>query len=172
MVMYFVLVLHKRYRSIRGRPFDSEGGAWHFLEINILTLKMLEINNLSSSGKKKNNLTLICLNLGEKCKIFQKFSARFARDSSIWKIFLLALLAFNYNIFTRDSSISNFSGSLRLHLIITWLFDYVHYTSLFLSLDFNPLVVSLYPSTCTHHYCIKWHNFVWTLLKRVLGADP
>ena len=43
----------------RGRPFDSEG-AWHFLEINILTLKMLEIINLSSSGKKINNLTLTC----------------------------------------------------------------------------------------------------------------
>ena len=36
------------------------GGGWHFLEINILTLKMLEINNLSSSGKKINNLTLTC----------------------------------------------------------------------------------------------------------------
>ena len=35
-------------------------GAWHFLEKNILTLKMLEINNLSSSGKKINNLTLTC----------------------------------------------------------------------------------------------------------------
>ena len=36
------------------------GGGWHFLEINILTLKMLEINNFSSSGKKINNLTLTC----------------------------------------------------------------------------------------------------------------
>ena len=46
----------------KGRPFDSEGGggSWHFLEINILTLKMLEINNMSSSGKKINNLTLSC----------------------------------------------------------------------------------------------------------------
>ena len=35
-------------------------GGWHFLEINILTLKMLEINNLSFSGKKINNLTLTC----------------------------------------------------------------------------------------------------------------
>ena len=44
--------------KVRGRPFDSEGGgAGTFLEINILTLKMLEINNLSSSGKKINNLT-------------------------------------------------------------------------------------------------------------------
>ena len=33
------------------------GGGWHFLEINILTLKILEINNLSYSGKKINNLT-------------------------------------------------------------------------------------------------------------------
>ena len=50
-------------RNLRGRPFDSEGrggGGWHFLEINILTLKMLEIYNLSSSGKKINNLTLTC----------------------------------------------------------------------------------------------------------------
>ena len=36
------------------------GGGCHFLEINILTLKMLEINNLSSSGKKINDLTLSC----------------------------------------------------------------------------------------------------------------
>ena len=49
--------LSKKY--FRGRPFDSEG-AWNFLEINILTLKMLEINNFSSSGKKINNLTLTC----------------------------------------------------------------------------------------------------------------
>ena len=42
---------------LRGRPFDSEGEAWHFLEINILTLKILEINNMSYSGKKINNLT-------------------------------------------------------------------------------------------------------------------
>ena len=49
-------------KTLRGRPFDSEGrgGGWHFLEINILTLNMLEINNLSSSGKKINNLTLTC----------------------------------------------------------------------------------------------------------------
>ena len=50
-------VMH--FDGFRGRPFDSEGGgkAWHFLEINILILKMLEINNLSSSAKKINNLT-------------------------------------------------------------------------------------------------------------------
>ena len=42
--------------AIRGRPFDSRGGG-RFLEINILTLKILEINNLSSSGMKINNLT-------------------------------------------------------------------------------------------------------------------
>ena len=36
---------------IRGRSFDSEGrGGLHVLEINILTLKMLKINYLSSSG--------------------------------------------------------------------------------------------------------------------------
>ena len=65
--LHFVEVLYvARFESdsvernfFRGRPFDSEegGGGWHFLEINILTLKMLEINKLSSSGKKINNLT-------------------------------------------------------------------------------------------------------------------
>ena len=68
---------------VRGRPFDSEGGAWHFLDINILTLKMLKMNNLSGSGKKIDNKTLTCYILGEKGKIFHKFSARFARKSSI-----------------------------------------------------------------------------------------
>ena len=54
-------VLKQLTSSLRGRQFDSEGGGgWHFLEINILTLKMLEINKLSSSGKKINNLTLTC----------------------------------------------------------------------------------------------------------------
>ena len=39
--------------SLRGQPYDSEGGGGlHFLEINILVLKKLKINNLSSSGKK------------------------------------------------------------------------------------------------------------------------
>ena len=33
-------------------------GTWHFLEINILTLKILKIYNLASSGKEINNLTL------------------------------------------------------------------------------------------------------------------
>ena len=40
------------------------GGGGHFLEINILTLKMLKINNLSTSGKKINNLTLTFLEWG------------------------------------------------------------------------------------------------------------
>ena len=40
--------------SLRGQPFDSEGGgADTFLEINILVLKKLKINNLSSAGKYK-----------------------------------------------------------------------------------------------------------------------
>ena len=29
------------------------GGGWHFLEINILVLKKLKINNMSSSRKNK-----------------------------------------------------------------------------------------------------------------------
>ena len=57
-----VTYFHFAY-AIGGRPFDSEGGGggWHFVEINILTLKMLKINNLSSSVKKINNLTLTFL---------------------------------------------------------------------------------------------------------------
>ena len=55
-----VTYFHFAY-TIGGRPFDSEGGGWHFVEINILTLKMLKINNLSSSVKKTNNLTLTFL---------------------------------------------------------------------------------------------------------------
>ena len=45
--------------SIRGRPFESEGGGGPgtFGNKYFLTLKMLEINNLSSSAKKINNLT-------------------------------------------------------------------------------------------------------------------
>ena len=34
----------------------------------------------------------------------------------------------------------------------------------------NTLAVSLYPSTRTHHYCIKWHLFVWILLKKSSGG--
>ena len=54
------IVLH-RDRHLGGDHLILRGGGgWHFLEINILTLKMLEINNLSSSGKNINNLTLAC----------------------------------------------------------------------------------------------------------------
>ena len=42
------------------------GGGWHFLEINILTFKMLKKDNLSSSGKKLKNLTSTSLELGER----------------------------------------------------------------------------------------------------------
>ena len=64
---------------ISGRPFDSDGMGRHVFEINILTLKMLKINYLSSSGKTINIMTLTFLKLEEKCKFFQNFSARFAR---------------------------------------------------------------------------------------------
>ena len=57
--------------SLRGQPFDSEGGGWHFLEINILVLKKLKINNLSSSGKK-NNLTFTFFK-GKRDKISKNF---------------------------------------------------------------------------------------------------
>ena len=54
--------------SLRGQPFDSEGGGGlHFLEINILVLKKLKINNLSSSGRKINNLTFTFIELEKKC---------------------------------------------------------------------------------------------------------
>ena len=49
--------------TFRVQPFDSEGrgggGLALFGQI-ILTLKILEINNLLSSGKKINILTLTC----------------------------------------------------------------------------------------------------------------
>ena len=69
--------------TLGGDHLILRGEAWHFLEINILTLKALEINNLSSSGKKINNMTLTCENWGENAKFFQIFSDGFARDSSI-----------------------------------------------------------------------------------------
>ena len=52
---------HLIFNHVRGPPFDSEGGggggAGTFWKKNILTLKMMEIDNLSSSGKKINKLT-------------------------------------------------------------------------------------------------------------------
>ena len=95
------------------------GAGIFFFQINILTLKMLEINNMSSSGKKINNLTLTCFNLGEKRNFFQKnfrslrsrqfnfnFSDRFTRIKLLhvrsqqfnFNLFLLSSLAFNYNM--------------------------------------------------------------------------
>ena len=57
--LIYVPFLHEA--NFRGRRFESEGGrCGTFFEITILTLKMLEINNLSSSGKKINTLTLTC----------------------------------------------------------------------------------------------------------------
>ena len=96
-------------------------GGWHFLEINILTIKMLEINNMSCSGKKINNLTLTCyifVEFGGKVQFLKKKnSSPFTHDSSIYffffwlakiityslttvifQFFLLASLAFNYNM--------------------------------------------------------------------------
>ena len=83
--------------AIGGRPFDSEGVGWHFVKINILTLKMLKINNLSSSVKKTNNLTLTFLQFGgggvanfshilllaslATVKFSNNFPAHFARNS-------------------------------------------------------------------------------------------
>ena len=75
-------------QKFRGRPVDSEGrGSWHFLEMNILTLKMLQINYLSCFGKKINNLTLNLPRIWGKCQFFQTFSAHFARNSKILIIF-------------------------------------------------------------------------------------
>ena len=50
--IYDVPVGYNSHKQLRRRPFDiffwgGGVGCWHFLEINILTLKMLEINNLS-----------------------------------------------------------------------------------------------------------------------------
>ena len=56
-IIYFQ---HFQGQNIRGRPLDSEGGGLALFGNNILPLKMLELNKLSSSGKKINNLTLTC----------------------------------------------------------------------------------------------------------------
>ena len=73
------------YNYFRGQPFDSEGsgggGGLHFLEINILTLKMLKIKNLSTSGKKKIS-DLKFPKIGGKC---QNVLARSASSSQILK---------------------------------------------------------------------------------------
>ena len=52
---------HLIFNHVRGPPFDSEGGGLALFEKkNILTLKMMEIVNLSSFRKKINKLTLTC----------------------------------------------------------------------------------------------------------------
>ena len=63
----------------------------HFLEINILTLKILEINNLSYSGKKIN-----LLELGGKVRSFQKKFASLATLQFL-DFFQLPSLALYYN---------------------------------------------------------------------------
>ena len=81
--------------SLRGQPFDSEGGGELALFGNKYSgLKKRKINNLSSSGKKINNLTFTFLRIRENVTIFPKifgslrshrfnfqilFSGRFAR---------------------------------------------------------------------------------------------
>ena len=74
--------------SLRGQPFDSEGGGgggWHFLEINILFLKKLKIKNMSSSERKINNLSFTFLELGKSANFSKNKSARFARNGLILK---------------------------------------------------------------------------------------
>ena len=46
------------------------GGGWHFLEINILTLKMLNINNLSLFWKENKQSDLNFTRIGEKVSVF------------------------------------------------------------------------------------------------------
>ena len=77
--------------SLRGQPFDSEGGggAGTFLEINILVLKKLKINNLYSS--EKNNLTFTFLELGKTWQFVKIFSALFALIGLILKKFSRSL---------------------------------------------------------------------------------
>ena len=57
------------------------GGGWYFLEINILTLKMLKINNMFSIRMEINNPTLPLLEMGENCQFLQEISARCACNS-------------------------------------------------------------------------------------------
>ena len=52
-----ILKSHSFFVPLGDDHLILRGGGWQFLEINILTLKMLEINNLPSSGKNINNLT-------------------------------------------------------------------------------------------------------------------
>ena len=69
------------FLSLRGQPFDSEGGGgWHILEINILVLKII-----CPLLEKINNLTFTFLELGKTWQFFQKFSAPFARIGLILK---------------------------------------------------------------------------------------
>ena len=73
-------------------------GAWHFLEINILTFKMLKIKNLSTAGKKINSPTSASLELKEKCKFSkrmfsslrsQKFNSQIIFPGSLgWSVVL------------------------------------------------------------------------------------
>ena len=70
----------------------GEGG-WHFLEINILTLKMLK-TLYTLFWTVKSNLTLTLPELiGEKMSIFQKFSAPFARNSQTFNYLFQAHFA-------------------------------------------------------------------------------
>ena len=57
---------------------------------------MLKINNLSSSGKKINNMTLTFLELGGKVPIFRNFSLRSQQLYIILKLFF-PLVSFELN---------------------------------------------------------------------------
>ena len=46
-----------------GDVLFSLRGVWHFLEVNVLTSKMLKINDMSYAGKEINNLTSDLLQL-------------------------------------------------------------------------------------------------------------
>ena len=74
------------------------GGAGTFLEINILTINMLEINNIACISKKINNLTSTWLKSGKKrANIFKKFwLASLAKVNLIVIFFQLTSLAFTF----------------------------------------------------------------------------
>ena len=81
-----VTYLHFAY-AIRGRPFDSERAGWYFVEMNILTLKMLKI---------------ICP-LVEKINTFLQLGGGGAKCPQNFRLASLATVKFS----------NNFSGSLR-----------------------------------------------------------
>ena len=89
--------------SIRGRPFQYVGKAWHFLEVNVLTSKMLKINDMSYAGKEINNLTSALLHL----MLVGKGKKKKKKNSKIFRLASLATSIFTTN-FAGIEFVNNF----------------------------------------------------------------